>query len=311
MKKFLFCPLCLIMGSCLPDGDTSSDKTLQLSKICEELDKYHDTLTTEGKKKQIKNISSVLLAIKKIYDAEKDNLTNIEKFQGWHKNIINALKGNSDFNQKFIEGLLKDDLKDDLKGEAGEMFLDIYNALYSHFKEKNIFTKINNNEIKQQIDNTGVIKITRQDIQNFAKDKKGKSTRQKSGDKAEENSNIYLSDLVNYYFKKKGFALLKNRKYLVVDLAEKGDVLFENKDKTEVFEYSLQGGTVIKFVCSIFSNCNYFEKFNAFDKNIPKFLKANEDEINNNDQCKKSRVVCIFSLEKVSNAKLESLQEDE
>jgi hypothetical protein len=100
------------MGSCLPDGDTSSNKTLQLSKICEELDKYHDTLTTE-EKTQIKNISSVLLAFKKIYDVEKDNLTNIEKFQGWHKNIINALKGNSDFNQKFIEGLLKDDLKDD------------------------------------------------------------------------------------------------------------------------------------------------------------------------------------------------------
>ena len=54
-----------------------------------------------------------------------------------------------------------------------------------------------------------------------------------------------------------------------------------------------------------------FEKFNAFDKNIPKFLNVDEDKINSDEQYKKSRVVCIFSLEKVSNAKLESLQEDE
>lgn len=308
MKKFLFCPLCLIMGSCLPDGDTSSDKTLQVNKICDELNKYYDNLTAEDKKEQMRNISSVLLAFKKIYDVEKDNLTTTERFSTCHEEIIDALKGNRDFNQNLIEGLLKDDFKDD----AVKMFLKIYSELCKHLQEKNIFTKINSTDkIKQLKDNTGVIEITKKDIENFEKNKKRKETQPQKDDKAEGNSNIYLSDLVNYYFKKKGFALLKNRKYLVVDLEEKGNVLFENKDKTEVFEYSLQGGTVIKFVCSIFSNCNYFEKFNAFDKNIPKFLKANEDEINNNDQCKKSRVVCIFSLEKVSNAKLESLQEDE
>jgi hypothetical protein len=297
------------MGSCLPAGDTSSDKTLQLSKICEELDKYYDTLTQDQESQTLlRNISSVLLAIKKIYDAEKDNLNDTEDCPGWHKEIIDTLRGNGDFDQKCIERLLQYDLKENAKDDAVEMFLDIYNALYSHFKEKNIFTKINNNEIKQQIDKTNVIKITTGDIEDF---KKRKETQPQKDDKVEGNSNICLSDLVNDYFKKNGFALLKNRKYLVVDLEQKGDVLFENKDKTEVFEYSLQGGTVIKFVCSIFSNCNYFEKFNAFDKNIPKFLKANEDEINNSDQCKKSRVVCIFSLEKVSNAKLESLQEDE
>ena len=310
MKKFLFCPLCLIMGSCLPDGDTSSDKTPQLIKICEELDNYYNIFAKEDKEIQskVRNISSVLLAFKKIYDAEKDNVTNIEQFQEWHKNIINALKGNSDFDQNFIKWLLKEDLKDD----AVKMFLEIYNALYSHLKEKNIFTKINGtDQIEQREDDTNVIKITKTDIDDFEKDKKRTKTQLKKDDKAEGNSNIYLSDLVNYYFKKNGFALLKNRKYLVVYLAEKGDVLFENKDKTEVFEYSLQGGTVIKFVCSIFSNCNYFEKFNAFDKNIPKFLKVDEDKINSDEQYKKSRVVCIFSLEKVSNAKLESLQEDE
>lgn len=307
MKKFLFCPLCLIMGSCLPDGDTSSDKTLQLSKICEELDKYYDPLHTEGKKKQMRNISSVLLAFKKIYDVEKDNLTTTEDFKEWHKKIIDALKGNRDFDQNFIEGLLKDDLQDD----AVKMFLDIYGELCKHLKEKNIFTKINGtDQIEQLKDKTGVIKITTGDIKDF-QDKRGKETQPKKDDKAEGNSKIYLSDLVNYYFTNNGFALLKNRKYLVVDLEKKGDVLFENKDKTEVFEYSLQGGTVIKFVCSIVSNYNYLEKFNAFDKNIPKFLNANEDEINKNDKCKESRVVCIFSLEKVSNAKLESLQEDE
>lgn len=312
MKKILFCPLCLIMGSCLPDGDTSSNKTLQLNKICEELDKYFDTLnkdqTSQSKEVSLlRKISSVLLAVKKIYDVEKDNLTNIEQFQGGHKNIINALKGNSVFDQKFIEGLLKDALKDD----AVKMFLEIYGELCKHLKEKNIFTKINGaDQIEQQKDNTNVVVITKKDIKDF-QDKRGKETQPQKDDKAEGNSKIYLSDLVNYYFKKNGFALLKNRKYLVVELQEKKDVLFENKDKTEVFEYSLQGGTVMKFVCSIFSNCNYFEKFNAFDKNIPQFLKANEDDINKNAQYKSSRVVCLFSLEKVSNAKLESLQEDE
>lgn len=303
MKKFLFCPLCLIMGSCLPDGDTSSDKTLQLSKICEELDKYYDTLTTDDKK-QMRNISSVLLAFKKIYDVEKDNLTT-EDFQGWHKNIIDTLNVNKDFN-KNIKELLK---KDYSNKNAVKMFLDIYGELCNRLKEKNIFTTINDNKIKVGGD-TNVIKIDEAVINGF-KDKKEKETQQKQGDKGEENSNIYLSDLVNYYFKQKGVALLKNKKYLVVELKEKGDVLLENKDKTEVFEYSLQGGTVIKFVCSIFSNCNYFEKFNAFDKNIPKFLNANEDDINKNAQYKSSRVVCLFSLEKVSDAKLESLQEDE
>ena len=251
----------------------------------------------------IKEINEIKLFI----ETEKDNLTNIEKFQGWHKNIINALKGNSDFNQKFIEGLLKDDLQDD----AVKMFLDIYGELCKHLKEKNIFTKINGtDQIEQLKDKTGVIKITTGDIKDF-QDKRGKETQPKKDDKAEGNSKIYLSDLVNFYFTNNGFALLKNRKYLVVDLEKKGDVLFENKDKTEVFEYSLQGGTVMKFVCSIFLNCNYFEKFNAFDKNIPKFLKADEDKINSDEQYKSSRVVCLLSLEKVSNAKLESLQEDE
>ena len=140
MKKFLFCPLCLIMGSCLPDGDTSSNKTLQLNKICEELDKYFDTLnkdqTSQSKEVSLlRKISSVLLAVKKIYDVEKDN--------------------------------------------------------------------------------TNVVVITKTDIEYFKNDKQRKETQPKKDDKAEENSNIYLSDLVNYYFKKKGFALLKNRKYLV------------------------------------------------------------------------------------------------
>lgn len=305
MKKFLFCPLCLIMGSCLPDGDTSSDKTLQLSKICEELDKYHDTFTREQKSQTLlRNISSVLLAFKKIYDVEKDNLTTTEEFSEWYKKIINVLKGNSDFDQKFI----KDLLKGDLNKNAVDMFLDIYGELCNSLKEKNIFTTIKDNKINKLKGDTSVIKIDEAVINGF-KDKKGKETQQKQGDKGEEHSNIYLSDLVNYYFKKNGFALLKNRNYLVVYLEKKGDVLLENKDKTEVFESSLQGGTVIKFVCSIFSNCNYLEKFNAFDKNIPKFLNANEDEING--KCKDSSVVCIFSLEKVSDAKLESLQEDE
>jgi hypothetical protein len=252
------------------------------------------------------------LAFKKIYDVEKDNLTTTENFQGWQKKIIDALKGNSDFDQKFIEGLLKDDLKDDLKGDAVEMFLDIYGELYKSLKEKNIFTKINGaDQIEQLEDKTNVIEITKTDIEAFKNGKKGKETQPKKDDKVGGNSNIYLSDLLNSSFKQKGFALSKNGNYLVVDLKQKGDVLFENKDQTEIFEYSLQGGTVIKFVCSIVSNYNYLEKFNAFDKNIPQFLKANEDDINKNDQCKKSRVVCIFSLEKVSNAKLESLQEDE
>ena len=167
MKKFLFCPLCLIMGSCLPDGDTSSDKTLQLSKICEELDKYFDTLPTEDKKKQMRNISSVLLAFKKIYDVEKDNLTTTEEFSKWHKEIIDVLKGNSDFDQKFIEELLKDDLNKN----AVDMFLDIYGELCNRLKEKNIFTTINNNKINKLKGDTSVIKIDEAVINGF-KDKK-------------------------------------------------------------------------------------------------------------------------------------------
>ena len=80
--------------------------------------------------------------------------------------------------------------------------------------------------------------------------------------------------------------------------------MLENKDKTEVFEHSLLGGTIIKFVCGIFPNGAYLEKSNVFTNNVPKFLNTNQIE-------KQSEVVCLYSLEKVSDAKLESLIEDE
>ena len=291
MKKILFYPLCLIMSSCFIDDNTASSSTQSLSKICDELNKYYDNLSEtdqESKKEQLSKIFSVLSAAQKICNAEKNNLTLDKQTDAPNNIFINLLnKNNNNFNQDAIADLMKKEVIS--KKNATEIFLDLYEALYKDSEKKNVFTKINDDKIEQDVEHDKIT-ISKKDVQNF-KSKNNKDT-------------IYVSDLINNWFNENGFALLKNRKYLVVDIKGIEGVLLENKDKTEVFEHSLLGGTIIKFVCGIFPNGAYLEKSNVFTNNVPKFLKTNQIE-------KQSEVVCLYSLEKVSDAKLESLIEDE
>ncbi len=298
MKKILFYPLCFIMSSCFVDNNNSSSKTQSLSKICDELNKYYNNLSKDEQNSQKENLSkiySILLALKKICNAEKDNL-NFDKKNcndGCCKEFIDLLKKEKDFDKDDFSKLQTAINNND----ATKIFLELYRALYKDSEKKNVFTKKKNNNIERIFENTDVITIFEEDVKAF------KSKKNKSG-----NDKIYLSDLVNYWFQKNDFALLKSRKYLVVELEKKGDISFENIDKAEIFEHSLQGGTVIKFVCGIFSNGQYVEKCNVLDKNFPKFLNSKKNQIENN---KNSGVVCLYSLEKVSDVKLESLNEDE